>query len=113
MATIKTSLAAVGCGALLLGAVSAHAGATLNGATLNGATLNGIAINGIAINGIAINGIAINGLGNQGLFVKETRRTAGPPAAVQNESVPCEPDRQCTLTVQSESVPFNGLSQRG
>ena len=98
MATIKTSLAAVGCGVLLLGAVSAHAGQSLNG---------------IALNVIAINGLALNGLGNQGLFIKETGRNEGQTSALQSESVPCEHDRQCTLAAQSESLPFNGLSQQG
>src|SRR5437588_6867948 len=93
MATVKTYLVAVGCGVLLLGAVSAHAGNSLNGISLNGSSLNG--------------------LRNQGLLIKETRRNEGPTSAMQSESLPCEHDRQCTLAVQSESLPFNGLSQRG
>ena len=93
MATVKTYLVAVGCGVLLLGAVSAHAGESLNGLTLNG--------------------LNYNGLRHQGRFVQETKRHEGPTSAVQSESVPCEHDRQCALAVQSEGLPFNGLSQRG
>lgn len=113
MATVKTYLAAVGCGVLLLGAVAAHAGESLNGIALNGLALNGITLNSIALNGVAINGLSLNGFRNQGLLLKETRRTEAPTSAVQSESVPCEHDRQCTLAVQSESLPFNSLSQRG
>ena len=81
MATIKTYLVAVGCGVLLLGAVSAHAGESLNGSSTNGLTLNGS---------------STNGLRNQELLLKETKRNGEPTSAVQ-----------------SESLPFNSLSQKG
>ena len=80
-----------GCGVLLLGAVSAHAGNSLNGISLNG-----VAVNGILVNGQSFNGLSYNGFRNQGLLIKETKRNGGPSSAVQ-----------------SESLPFNGLSQRG
>ena len=71
MATVKTYLVAVGCGVLLLGAVSAHAGESMNGSSTNG-------------------------LRNQELLLKETKRNGEPTSAVQ-----------------SESLPFNSLSQKG
>jgi hypothetical protein len=76
VATVKTYLVAVGCGVLLLGAVSAHAGSSTNGLTLNGSSTNG--------------------LRNQELLLKETNRNGEPTSAVQ-----------------SESLPFNSLSQKG
>jgi hypothetical protein len=91
MSTVKAFIVAACCGLMLLGAVSAHAGITRNGLGRNGVQLNRI-----NFNGIALNGLRTNGLRNQGLLVKESKRPGG-----------------STSAVQSESLPFNGLSQSG
>ena len=65
--SVKTSLVAVGCGVLLLGAVSTHAGASLHGTTLQGVQLHGHALQGVACTGVNLNGISPPGLSCTGI----------------------------------------------
>ena len=100
MATVQAFIVAAGCGLALLGAVSAHAGLTRNGLSRNGLSVNGLSKNGLSRNGLTRNGLTRNGLSsngfsNQGRFI-QARRHEGPTSAVQ-----------------SESLPFNRLSQKG
>ena len=76
MLSVKTYRVAVGCGVLLLGAVSAHAGASLHGTPLQGVQLNGIALQGVAFTGVTLHGISLHGRSCTG-----TAAMASPSAA--------------------------------
>jgi len=65
--SVKTSLVAVGCGVLLLGAVSAHAGESLHGTILQGVQLHDIALHGVACTGDNLKGISLHGLSCTGI----------------------------------------------
>jgi hypothetical protein len=63
-------------------------------------SINGLSPNGLSLNGLTMNGLATNGLSNNGW-------TNG--LALQ----PTSGERESSLAVPHDRLPFNGLSQQG
>ncbi len=104
---MTTTFAAVAmCASLYLTTGPAQADLPRNGLTLNGLHINGIFFNGLLFNGLTSNGVLLNGLApnrvisnggvSNGIVLNGTALNDGP-----------------TPEVQRESLPFNGLSQKG
>jgi hypothetical protein len=94
---MTTTLAAVAmCASLYLTPGPAQALVSLNGLYPNGAPFNGLNPNRITTNGIYVNGTSYNALTSNRVLVNGTALNDGPTPAVQRES-----------------LPFNGLSQKG
>jgi len=81
-------------------------GIELNGLIRNGLHLNGILINGLTSNGILINGLHVNGLQQNGTFFNALTSNG---VTINGTALNDGP----TPEVQRESLPFNGLSQKG
>jgi hypothetical protein len=56
MTSIRTCIVALGCGMVLWGAVSAHAGMPFNGMPFNGMPFNGMPLNGMPMQGLTSTG---------------------------------------------------------
>ena len=88
----KTTFAAIAmCASLYLTTGPAQAALTMNGLYPNGLIRNGAHLNGLRENGVHLNGVLLNGA-----FFNGTKLNDEP-----------------TPEVQRESLPFNGLSQKG
>jgi hypothetical protein len=94
---MTTTFAAVAmCASLYLTTGPAQALVSANGLYPNGLIRNGLHLNGISHNGILINGLTYNGILINGIYINGTKLNDEP-----------------TPEVQRESLPFNGLSQKG